>query len=485
MFTFRAHPAMITVTEGIQDGFRYLWNWWRLWLPLIAVVWLVGLVVYAIVDSIVVNTDFRSLYYTDPFTNRLVFEPDAANRFWSLLLAFLAVGLLQEVLSLVASWVFYATAISGLRNRPVTIEGVIGRGLLSLVSGVLIGVAIVVAFVVAVVAVIAVLVASPPLGGLLLLVLIFGGVPVLIYLEIRLFLTSMAVFDGFGPIEGIRESWRLSDGSVLRMFGWGLMTGLIVIALGIVASIVALPFVIRAHPVGEALALAIGTTASGLAIFITAVLYESQRARMDPSLYGPPPVPTYAWGSPYGPGTNPGGPYPGGPQAGGWGPSAPGQYPGGPYAGGPYAGGPYAGGPYAGGPYPGGWGQSGPAPSVSGPYPGGPYPGGPGQYPGAPNPWGAPAPGPYAAGPYAPPTGPYPLPPAGPAGSGFPYQNSAPGYPTGQPPRWQTPATGTVGSVDPGAVPGRPAGPEPPASPPGESDGAPTDPEDSTGRQPT
>jgi hypothetical protein len=291
---------MISVTQGIQDAFRYLGASWRRWLPMVLLISVFTLVIYAVVYSYVGSTDFRSLYYVDSYTGQIVFEPDAQSKLWSLVLPGLAIGLVYVILNMVAGWVFAATAISGLRNRPLTIAGVVERGLWTIVAGIV----IVVAVLVAVIAWVIVTVILFPIGVLLA----FAAIPLGIYIEIRLIFISLAIFDGFGPIEGIKEAWRLSNGSVLRMFGWGLMAILITIAFSIAGGLVSAPFTATgAAPVAQAMSGAIGLTASCFTVFMMAVLYESERARKDPNLYGPVPMPMYGgYGYPSAPPAIPG-----------------------------------------------------------------------------------------------------------------------------------------------------------------------------------
>ena len=306
MFSFSAHPAMISVTQGIQDAFRFLGASWRRWLPMVLLISVFTLVIYAVIYSYIGSTDFRSLYYVDSYTGKIVFEPDAQSKLWSLVLPGLAIGLVYLILNVVAGWVFAATAISGLRNRPLTIAGVVERGLWTIVAAIMIAIAALFA----IIAWVLVAVIAFPIGVLL----VFAAVPVGIYIEIRLIFVSLAIFDGFGPIEGIKEAWRLSNGSVLRMFGWGLMAILITIAFSIAGGLVSAPFTATgAAPVAQAMSGAIGLTASCFTVFMMAVLYESQRARMDPNLYGPVPMPMYpGYGYPQQPPAGYG--YPGYPQ---------------------------------------------------------------------------------------------------------------------------------------------------------------------------
>jgi hypothetical protein len=433
VFRLSTHPAAITVTQGIGDGFNYLGASWRRWLPVVVVVAACTFVLYAIFGS----TDTTNLVYTDPYTNEVTWSPDTSSR----ISAAVAVGLSTGLVTLIGSWVFYATAIAGLRSKPLTVSDIVVRGLLTVAAGIVMAVVAIAAVVVwAVVTVIV------PAVGILLF---FVAMPFAIYLAIRLVFVSMAIFDGFGPIEGIKESWRLSRGSATRLFGWGLMAGLITIGFAIAGGIVSAPFTVsKAQPVGQAFSTAVTTIGSCFSIFMMAVLYESERARKDPATYGYGPGMAYPWPNPTWPG---GGPYAAGPYA-------PGAYPPGPSAAGPYPGGPlyapgsYPVGPYGAGPYPGG-------PSTPAPYPVGPY--GAGPYPAASNPY---APGPSSAGPVWPgaPATPSSAPPDQGAG-GLPYGGVTPGYPGGQPPRWEPSSTAPAG---PGYQAAPPAwGPNPDATP--------------------
>jgi hypothetical protein len=203
---------MISVTQGIQDAFRFLGASWRRWLPMVVVISACTLVIYAVVYSFIGSTDFRSLYYIDNYTGRLEWQPDAQSKVLSLVPPLIVLGLVFVVLNLVATWVFTATAVGGLRRQPMSASYVIERGVRVFVAGLILGV---VAF-----------------GALLLLVIFtvvtmgigfllwFLAVPAAVYIALRLEFMSLAIFDGFGIIDGMKESWRLSQRSVLRIFGW-------------------------------------------------------------------------------------------------------------------------------------------------------------------------------------------------------------------------------------------------------------------------
>lgn len=400
MYKFRAHPATISVGDGIQDAFGYLQASWRTWLPVVAVVGAATFVLYSSISTTVT----RDLYYIDPYTNQVVLNQDAFSR---LLGGVLLVGGLVSLLTLVGTWVFTAIAIAGLRNRPLTLSWVVMRGLVTVVSGLVIAFGFVFAVLGLVVAIAIATSVSRSLGGLLAIVVLLCAIPLGIYVGVRLALTSLAIFDGFGPIAAIQESWRLSQRSVLRLVGWGLMAGVIAIGFAIVATVAIIPLnTSRAEPLAQAISTGISTTGSCLIIFMMAALYESQRCRSDPRLFPYAPGPTY-------PGQGPAWPYPYGP-----GPAYPGQYPAGPYPASPVCPGQGPAGPYPYGP-----GPAYPGQYLPGPYPYPPGPAYPGQGPAGPYPGGPAYPGQGPAGPVAPST------------SGLRYENAVPRYADGQLPR--------------------------------------------------
>jgi hypothetical protein len=439
VFTFSTHPAAIAISDGIQSAFSYLQTTWQKWLPVVVVSAVLTGVLYMLLGA--ANT--RPLYYVDDYTGRLVWYPDAANRIWGIV----GVQLGTTVVSLVSGWVFTALAIAGLRNRPLTVSFVVVRGLVSMLASLLLGaVAIGALFALAIA-----IVAAPPVGLLLGLV----AIPVVVYFVIRVIFYTLAIFDGFGPIAAISESWRLSTRAVLRMFGWGLMAFVITIGFGIFAVLLGNLFTSpRLMAIGQAVSSLVTMTASCYTVFLMAVLYESERARHDPAAFG------YAAGPGYPP------PYPGGPY-----PYGPGAYP---YAAGPYPAGPYAY-PGAPAPYPG---APGPYPGAPSPYPGAPaqYPGGPMPYPGGPGPsaWpGGPAPYPGVPAPYPGGSGGTGGPGAAPesyAGPGIlPYQGAAPSYPGSGASRWSAPPApetpGTGSEPGPAWKSGDTDEPAPPADP--------------------
>jgi hypothetical protein len=441
VFNFKTHPATIDVGGGMSTAFEYFMATWRKWLPAVGVAALATFFIYLATGQASSGVDYSTTTYGSTRTSTA-----NINTF------------LVTPVTMIVGWVFTAIAISGLRNRPLTASWVVGRGIMAFLAQLLIGIVVVAAVFAIVVVILIAAVAGAALGVLVGLILVTAAAVLGVYLLIRIIFVSLAVFDGLDPIEGIKESWRLSNGSVLRMFGWGCMGALVSIGFGVLALIVSIPFTVASPAVGSGVSSLITLSGSCLISFFLAVLYESERARKYPQIYG---APAFAY---------PG--YPGYPGAGyppaGYPPAGyPGAMPGYPGAGPAYPGAPEYPGAMPG--YPG----AGPAYPGAGPaYPGAPgypVPFGPGSVPGSMPGYPSQAPMPGWGAPSAPQPG---WPPQ--AGGGMPpYPGSIPGYPASQPTSWQPPA-----------YPAAPAWPATPASPgdaPAPSDSpapgdAPTDP---------
>ena len=431
MFNFKTHPATVDVGGGLNTALEYFMATWRKWLPAVGVAALATFFIYLATGQASSGVDYSTTTYGSTETTNANIDT-----------------FLVTPVTVIVGWVFTAIAISGLRNRPLTASWIVGRGIMAFLAQLLIGVAVVAAVFAIVVVVVIAAVASSALGVLVALILGSAAVFLGVYLLIRVIFVSLAVFDGMDPIEGIKESWRLSNGSVLRMFGWGCLGVLLSIVFGILALIVSIPFNAASPAVVKGVSSLVTLSGSCLISFFLAVLYESERARKYPQIYG---VPAYAYpGYPGYPGAG----YPGYPPA--W---YPGAYPGVPFGQTPAAPGGYPGMP----------GYPGPMPGYPGAMPGYSVPFGPGSVPGSMpgDPSQAPMPG------WGAPSAPQPgWPPQ--AGGGMPpYPGAVPGYPGGQPTSWQPPA-----------YPAAPAWPATPASPgdaPAPSDSpapgdAPTDP---------
>jgi hypothetical protein len=275
VFSFSAHPATITVTQGIQDAFGYLSATWKTWLPVVIVLAAFAWLTSAVIGSVTTS----GLFYTDSYSSQFYWSSDSSAQVGRLT----QTTFLSSIASTVGSWVFLGLAVGGLRHQALTVSRVVTRGLWSIVASLFIGIVFVVAAA-------ALAIVTVRLGGIGVLVL-FAAIPAVIYLAIRVVFTNLAIFDGFGPIAGIQESWRLSGGSVLRLFGWGLTAILITLGFGIVGSIAAAPFAQGgSRPVGSAISTGVTAVGSCLILFMLAALYESQRARSNPNLYGPAPM---------------------------------------------------------------------------------------------------------------------------------------------------------------------------------------------------
>jgi hypothetical protein len=368
VLAFSAHPAFITLGDAIQVAWSYLAATWRKWLPVVVVVGVTQALVAAYIGSVAYNsTDFL---IEDPITGRFVWNDEAASMFWRMMAASGA----EMIVSLVASWAIAGIAIAGLRGRPITPNWILGRGLVALVSSILVSLVIigliilwVVAFVISAV--------FPPL----LLVTIPGGIAVLIWVGVRLIFATLAVFDGYGPLDALSESWALSHRSVMRLLGWGIVAGLLAIAFGLLTNALTGVFATGGMQiVTSGFTLAISEVGGCFTTFLMSVLYESQRLRRN-IMAGSEPMPAVPYGVP---GV---GPYPGGPVIPGWNSGAPVYPPVYPPSAYPTTPQPGWGTPAAGGGYP-GWGN--------------PQAGYPGAYRGAyqPNQFGAAGAQPYEPG---------------------------------------------------------------------------------------
>jgi hypothetical protein len=296
MFTFKVHPAAVSVTDGIQHAFDYLGTNWRSWWPVVAVLALADFVFFMALASIAED----GFYVVNEMTNEIKMVPNAGDLVLQLI-PFVALYLLVAV---AAQMTLTGIAVAGLRGWRLTASIVVRRGLVAVASYLIVTAAAFGALLVwAIVAV-----AS---GGLGILALFFL-VPVAVYASLRLQFVGFAIFEGFGPVGGLQESWRLSQGAVLRIFGWALMSGLISIGFSIVGTIASAPLS-SSSPAGIGLGQGISGAVTGVysvfGVFFMAVLYESQRARLDPSLYPMPAYP-YPVPQPVYPGVVPPGSYP-------------------------------------------------------------------------------------------------------------------------------------------------------------------------------
>jgi hypothetical protein len=303
VFRFSVHPAQVTIGSGIRDAWDFLWLTWRRWAPAVVVLAAAEFLVYLALPSTLVTTDYRY----NSFNGTYGFYSSTGASYPSLL----AVLVVQTVVG----WVFNAIAIGALRNRTMAPGEVVARGLWSIWASILVG-----AVIMGTVVVVAVI--SVMLGGLGILALLVAVV-ILFVLALRWTFATLAIFDGFGPIEGLSESWRLSHESLLRLFGWGLMAALMTLAFSILGVLGGALVTQLGEAATKGVAALAGGIASCFTIFLMAILYESQRARFDPSLYGYPPAPMYPAPFPYPPAGYPGGGYP------------PAPYPGAPYTGAP------------------------------------------------------------------------------------------------------------------------------------------------------
>jgi hypothetical protein len=265
---FTKHPAYVTVTDGVSMAATYWRDSWTLWiLPVAAIVLVYGLAEIVFGSS---TLDSRTLFGTG--------SPGRTVTFAALAPAQIAGPLATGLVGLVANWFLTAIAVAGLRNRPVTASWVVVGGLRSIGAALLIGIVVA-----AVIAVYIILTAITPL----VLITLLGVLPAALYVSYRLSFWTLAVFDEMGVMDAARFSWHISQASVLRILGWGIVGAIIVMAVVLLALI---PTFLMAFTgmsaIGIMLSTALTETCAVFALMLSAVLYESQRWR-----YAPPAVP--------------------------------------------------------------------------------------------------------------------------------------------------------------------------------------------------
>ena len=151
----------------------------------------------------------------------------------------IAAGLLAGLFTIVATAAISAATDDDLAGRPLDTASLFGRGLRrtpALLAVALLFVAIAIVIVLAIALPIAIAAQNPgeSRSAAAILGLVVGLVAgvLLVYVAARLWLyTPSVAVAGRGPVDSIRESWRLTRGHVLRLLG-------IFIVIGLIASLV-------------------------------------------------------------------------------------------------------------------------------------------------------------------------------------------------------------------------------------------------------
>jgi hypothetical protein len=264
---FTKHPAYVTVIDGISMAATYWRASWALWiLPVAAIVLVNGLAEIVFGNAKLDSTTITGGGFGRPLT------------FPKLTPAQIAGPLATSLVGLVANWFITAIAVAGLRNRPVTAGWVVVGGLRSIGAALLIGMALTLGF--------GLLIGAAAISPILLLAL-FVVVPAAVYVSSRLWFWTLAVFDEMGVMDAARFSWHISQASVLRILGWGIVGALIVMAVMVLTLIPTFLLTFTGvSAIGMMVATGLTETCSVFSLMMMAVLYESQRWR-----YAPPPAP--------------------------------------------------------------------------------------------------------------------------------------------------------------------------------------------------
>jgi hypothetical protein len=284
---FQRSPVDVTIGEGLAIGARYWAGSWDRWLLAVIAVGLAnGLVAWlfptAAVDDATMNAMLGSGTADATMVPSLLAGPIAA-----------------AIVGLVADWFLTANAIAGLRGREVTLPWVLAAGLRTLV--VLFAVSLLLTVL------LLLLLVLGPIG----LIVTLGLVPAALYAAVRLAFWELALFDGAGVETSLRRSWSLTDGAVLRVFGWALA----LMGLSLLLSLLATGLGVLLPGLGIAtatLGALVSTAFQAYAVIVTAILYESQQLRVasgpgaswggrgtrDPWAGPPAATPPPGWGRP-------------------------------------------------------------------------------------------------------------------------------------------------------------------------------------------
>jgi hypothetical protein len=278
-FEFSSHPAWVTVGDGMGLAATYLRKTWEWWIVPVVGFAIVGGLLTGFLTNTALDTNFRDLTTSEQW-----------SQITGLIAPAFGLGAILTILGVIATWFYAALAIHGLRGRPVTTDWVLSAGLKSLVGSILVGVVAIglwVAF--AILAVVT--------QGFALIALV-GIIPGAMYVGIRLYFWTLAIFDGAGITESFRVSWELSRGAVLRMLGWGLAFAALQFAINIGVGIVRFPFS-GLPSISAFISELVSGVFSVYTLYGAAVLYESQRWRNAPPAAAQPQAPGY--GNPPGP----------------------------------------------------------------------------------------------------------------------------------------------------------------------------------------
>ena len=266
---FESPPAAVTVGEGVSAAARYWRETLELWiLPVVAVgiiggaaTWLLGSVA---LDQATISSDIRE-------------RGDIVAVLLLVLPQILVLTAVTTVVAILASWVYVAIAIAGLRGRALTAGWIVGAGLRTLVAGIIQTAAVLALFGLAIL-----------LGGPLALILFLVLIVPAIYLSLRLTFWQYAIFDGDEIIPGLRTTWAISRGGVLRIAGWGLAIAgislLVRIGIGLATALLRNDVA----PVAAGISALADAAFAAFQVIVVAILYESQRLRHLPQ---PPPAP--------------------------------------------------------------------------------------------------------------------------------------------------------------------------------------------------
>ena len=285
---FRVNPAFVTIGDAIELAVAHLRANLAVWLVPTAIYALVGgTLTWAFTDAFVGQLPPYSYgsAYTEAVTQTLLDN----------LPGFVGFLLLLVIGGLALYWIAMAIAVGGLPGRRMTPDQAVGAGLRTIALGILY-------LLVAIPAMFATVALGLVLGNAAIWFLLLFIPAVMVgfaYLAVRLTFALYAIFDGVGILDGVRVSWAISRGGMLRILGWWLAIGAISFGISIGTGLASAAFA-AAPLVGTLISTLVTTAFQFFTAIVLAILYESQRMRRvystgaalpgGPTRHGPPAV---------------------------------------------------------------------------------------------------------------------------------------------------------------------------------------------------
>jgi hypothetical protein len=225
--------SQLTLTDALMTGFRFLTKP-NFILPILVIGVVVNLVVIAVFVPIILGI---------VLTGETAFGGAIVAAIVGGLIAAIVAGIVLNLYGLIWS----VTASSGPEPTMQATFGLVGRRWINVLgAGVIVGV-------ISLAMLLVIGIVAGLLGGIGLIVGLVGIVGA-VYVGVRLSMASWLAADGTGAVESVQASWRLTQGKLLLIAGWGIVFAIV---FGIIGTL--LGFVLDLIPlIGPALTQTIG-----------------------------------------------------------------------------------------------------------------------------------------------------------------------------------------------------------------------------------